>query len=319
MMSLLPASIDIGSHSTLLLIAGWETVEGKPRLMPKVQKVEVVRLGEDLHATGEISAVHIEDLSRVLTSFRQTLHALGARLDRVVMTEAVRKASNQDQVLEAVEKALWTKAVILPGEDEARLSWAAVAHWHGMDQLTIDVGGGSTELSQGRTFLSIPVGALRLKNEMGVIPGPEYKKWAKETLGALELKPYAKMPVALVGGTAVALGMLHLNLSKYDWNQLEGLEISKEELDKVIQRVCDLSKELRTQLPGLENGRSEVIICGLFWIRSLLEKLKVERFRISTLGLRFGVLLTPEIITELFPEPVEAKKRKPFEKKEPKE
>jgi exopolyphosphatase/guanosine-5'-triphosphate,3'-diphosphate pyrophosphatase len=314
MLHLLPASIDIGSHSTLLLIADWDQVGGKARLMPKVQKVEVVRLGEDLHSTGTISPERIAELVSVLTTFRQTAHALGARIDRVVMTEAVRKAGNQAEVLEAVEKALWIKPEILAGEDEARLSWAAVAHWHGSEQLTIDVGGGSTELSQGRTFLSIPIGALRLKNEMGVIPGPEYKKWSKETFAGLELKPYAKMPVTLVGGTAVALGMLHLGLSKFDGSILEGLELSMEELDKVITRISDLSKELRTQLPGLENGRSEVIICGLFWIRSLLEKLKAERFRISTLGLRFGVLLTPEVLQELFPEPkAEAvKKRRGF-------
>ena len=298
---ILPASIDIGSHSTLLLIAGWDDIEGKPRLVPRVQKVEVVRLGDDLHAEGLISAERIEELSLALVGFRRTLHALGATLESVVMTEAVRKASNQDEVFAAVEKAVWMQPRILTGDDEARMSWAAVAHWHGSEQLTIDVGGGSTELCQGRDSMSIPVGALRLKNELGVIPGPEYKKWSKEIFSGLELKPYLKSPITLVGGTAVTLGILHLNLPKYDWKSLEGLEITREELDKVIQRVCDLSKELRNQLPGLENGRSEVIICGMFWIRSLLEKLKAESFRISTLGLRFGVLLPPEILDPLFP------------------
>ena len=185
---ILPASIDIGSHSTLLLIAGWDDHEGKPRLVPRVQKFEVVRLGDDLHTHGMISAERIEELVQVLTRFRRTLHALGASLEAVVMTEAVRKASNQDEVCQAVEKALWMQPRILSGDDEARMSWAAVAHWHGSDQLTIDVGGGSTELCQGRESLSIPVGALRLKNEQGVIPGPEYKKWSKETFAGLELR-----------------------------------------------------------------------------------------------------------------------------------
>lgn len=87
--------------------------------------------------------------------------------------------------------------------------------------------------------------------------------------------------------------------------------MSMEELDRVIQRVADLSKELRAQLPGLENGRSEVIVCGMFWIRSLLEKLKVERFRISTLGLRFGVLLPNEMIEALLPPAPTSKKKSP--------
>ena len=309
-MNLLPASIDIGSHSTLLLIADWETVEGRTRLVPKVQKIEVVKLGDDLHAHGKIGEERLAELTQALVRFRQTVHALGAKIESVVMTEAVRKSAHPEIVSAAVGKALWVAPRILDGLEEARFSWAAVAHWHGTDQVTIDVGGGSTELSQGRDFLSIPVGALRLKNELGVIPGPEYKKWSKETFAELELKPYAKKPVTLVGGTAVALGMLHLGLNKYEWQALEGVDISMDDLGKVIQRVCDLSKELRTQLPGLENGRSEVIICGMFWIRSLLEKMKVEHFRISTLGLRFGVLLSEPIMAELFPAPKEEAPRK---------
>jgi exopolyphosphatase/guanosine-5'-triphosphate,3'-diphosphate pyrophosphatase len=63
-------------------------------------------------------------------------------------------------------------------------------------------------------------------------------------------------------------------------------------------------------LPGLENGRHEVIICGLFWLRSLLEKLRVETFKISTAGLRFGLLYPPEKEPE--PKP---KKRPAFLKK----
>ncbi|HSQ42656.1 MAG TPA: phosphatase, partial [Fibrobacteraceae bacterium] len=281
-MKLLPASIDIGSHSSLLLIADWaETPEGL-RLEPRVQKMEVIRLGEALHDENPIPMERLKELTSVLTHFRQTLHALGANLQRVVMTEAVRRAPNAEEVISLVESVLWIKPEILEGVEEAKLSWAAVAHWHGVDLVTIDVGGGSTEISQGRDFLSIPVGALRLKNQMGVIPGPEYKKWCKETFAGFDLKPFAKRPVTLVGGTAVALAILHLNLQQYEWNQLEGLDLGMDDLEKVIQRLCNLSKELRAQLPGLDHGRSEVVICGLFWIRSLLEKLKVERFRIST-------------------------------------
>ena len=71
---------------------------------------------------------------------------------------------------------------------------------------------------------------------------------------------------------------------------IEGLELSINDLDAVTTRISNLSKELRAMLPGLENGRHEVIICGLFWLKSLLEKLRVETFKISTAGLRFGLL-----------------------------
>ena len=59
----LPASVDIGSHSTILLIADFETdANGKETLQPKIQKVEVCRLGEDVYNTGNVSAERLEEL-----------------------------------------------------------------------------------------------------------------------------------------------------------------------------------------------------------------------------------------------------------------
>jgi exopolyphosphatase/guanosine-5'-triphosphate,3'-diphosphate pyrophosphatase len=81
--------------------------------------------------------------------------------------------------------------------------------------------------------------------------------------------------------------------------------MSLSDLEAVTIPITNLSKELRAMLPGLENGRHEVIICGLFWLRSLLEKLRVETFKISTAGLRFGLLYPPE------PEPEQKPKKRP--------
>lgn len=311
-MALLPATIDIGSHSCLLLIAQWEDAPTGRHLVSKIQKVEVCRLGEDIHSHGRITPERIADLSAILTRFRSTVHSLGAKIEAAVMTEAMRKAENPEEVLDAAEKALWMRPRVISGEEEAHLTYRAVAGWHGKDIVTLDVGGGSSELSQGKESLSLPVGALKLYKQMGAIPGPEYKAWSKETFKELNLKPFTKKPLFLVGGTATALGMLHLGESSFDPKVLEGLELTPMDLDRVITRLCDLSKELRAALPGLEHGRSEIIICGLFWIRSLVEKLKVESFRISTAGLRFGLLYPPEV-----PEPETVKpKRKPFQKKE---
>ena len=263
-------------------------------LVPKLQKVEVCRLGEDIYEHGKITPERIHELVQIMTKFRMDLHALGADLKAVAMTEAMRKASNPDEVIEAVEKAVWVKPRVITGEEEGKLTYRSVKEWHGSGFVTIDIGGGSTELSNGETTFSIPVGALKMFKAMGPIPGPEYKKFIKETFKELSFKGMTKKPVYLIGGTGTALAMVFLNKQVFDYKAIEGLEMSLSDLEAVTTRITNLSKELRAMLPGLENGRHEVIICGLFWLRSLLEKLRVETFRISTAGLRFGLLYPPE-------------------------
>ena len=314
------ATVDIGSHSCILLIAAFEDdpachpelyetrqlvakvelcplgrsdsgVEGSRKvLVPKLQKVEVCRLGEDIYEHGAITEKRIKELEAIMTKFRMDLHALGANLKAAVMTEAMRNASNPDEVIAAVEKALWMKPRIISGEEEGKLTYRSVKEWHGEGIVTIDIGGGSTEISNGATGFSIPVGALKMFKAMGPIPGPEYKKFVKETFKEVSFKGMTKKPVYLIGGTGTALAMVFKNLSQFDYKAIEGLEMSLSDLEAVTTRISNLSKELRAMLPGLENGRSDVIICGLFWLRSLLEKLRVETFRISTAGLRFGLL-----------------------------
>ena len=279
-------------------------------LVPKLQKVEVCRLGEDIYEHGKITPERIHELVQIMTKFRMDLHALGADLKAVAMTEAMRKAENPDEVIEAVEKAVWVKPRVITGEEEGKLTYRSVKEWHGSGFVTIDIGGGSTELSNGETTFSIPVGALKMFKAMGPIPGPEYKKFIKETFKDLSFKGMTKKPIYLIGGTGTALAMVFLNKQVFDYKAIEGLEMSLSDLEAVTTRITNLSKELRAMLPGLENGRHEVIICGLFWLRSLLEKLRVNTFKISTAGLRFGLLYPPEKEPE--PKP---KKRPAFLKK----
>jgi exopolyphosphatase/guanosine-5'-triphosphate,3'-diphosphate pyrophosphatase len=286
------ATVDIGSHSCILLIAAFEdapaTEEGAAPgkvLVPKLQKVEVCRLGEDIYECGKITEKRIKELEAIMTKFRMDLHALGANLKAAVMTEAMRNAENPDEVIAVVEHALWVKPRIISGEEEGKLTYRSVKEWHGEGIVTIDIGGGSTELSNGDTTFSIPVGALKMFKAMGPIPGPEYKKFVKETFKEVSFKGMTKKPVYLIGGTGTALAMVYLNKQQFDYKAIEGLELSISDLEAVTTKISNLSKELRAMLPGLENGRHEVIICGLFWLRSLLEKLRVETFKISTAGL----------------------------------
>ena len=88
-----------------------------------------------------------------MTKFRMDLHALGVELKAAAMTEAMRRAENQEEVLDAVEKALWLRPRIITGEEEAALSFAgATSAFPGETVAVADVGGGSTVLRRQSVF-----------------------------------------------------------------------------------------------------------------------------------------------------------------------
>ena len=82
------ATVDIGSHSCILLIAAFE--EGV--LVPKLQKVEVCRLGEDIYEHGAITEKRIQELEAIMTKFHMDLNALNATLQHAVIPETMRNA-----------------------------------------------------------------------------------------------------------------------------------------------------------------------------------------------------------------------------------
>jgi exopolyphosphatase/guanosine-5'-triphosphate,3'-diphosphate pyrophosphatase len=279
------ASVDIGSNSSILLIAAMGD-DGK--LQSKLQKNEVCRLG-DLQ-NGQISTARLEQLKVILRRFRQSIHNTGAKLEAVVMTEAVRRAENQDHILNIVKDSLWQDAQILSEEQEALLGWQAIAGSYGNECITLDVGGGSSEISNGDDFLSLPQGALNLTKRFGSLPSPELEAFFQEEWANIDWKAFQQKKLFLIGGTATALAMLIHNLQHFEEETLENSSFNLEQMDQAISRLSNLSDEIRSQLPGLEQGRGEIIICGLRLLRWLCQQLNPTEIHYSTQGLRFGVL-----------------------------
>ncbi len=88
-------------------------------------------------------------------------------------TSAVRDATNSDDVLGHVKDASGVDIQVLPGEDEARLTFLAVRRWFGWSAgrlAVFDIGGGSLEIAAGGdespdVAWSLPLGAARLTRE----------------------------------------------------------------------------------------------------------------------------------------------------------
>lgn len=155
----LKAAIDIGTNSALLLIAARR--EGG--LQPVVQRIATPRVGRNLGKTGIISDDSFRALEAALEAFQQEIRALGATLVGAVATEAFRRASNGKPLLARVSQRLGLDCRILSGAEEARLGWLAVHDRHPLPGLAVlDVGAGSTEVTQEAGGTSLPIGAVSL-------------------------------------------------------------------------------------------------------------------------------------------------------------
>src|SRR5690606_18312512 len=157
-------SIDIGTNSALLLIAG--TRDGI--LDPVFQMAAVPRVGRNLAATGSISDDSFRALMAALESFLAEIGRHGAQLVGAVATQAFRAAANGPELLAEVSAVLGIEARIIAGPEESRLGYLAVANRHPFPDLAVlDIGGGSTEATRKGNGVSIPIGAVNLLEACG--------------------------------------------------------------------------------------------------------------------------------------------------------
>src|SRR5215475_8710264 len=85
---------------------------------------------------------HLEEGNRLSASVTRELLAFA--------TSAVRDAANGDEVLSKVKDGTGVAIRVLPGEEEARLTFLAARRWFGWSSgrlLMLDIGGGSLEIA----------------------------------------------------------------------------------------------------------------------------------------------------------------------------
>jgi exopolyphosphatase/guanosine-5'-triphosphate,3'-diphosphate pyrophosphatase len=163
------AVIDIGTNSIKMHVAsvsdGHTTVLG--------DFTEVMRLGEGLHETGELGAEAIARNVDAVAAFQARASELGAATIVAVGTMALRSAANTEVFTDAVRERCGLEVEVVPGEEEARLSYLAVLSSLGVRKgrvAVFDTGGGSTEfiLGKGEEIVerfSLDVGSRRPTEE----------------------------------------------------------------------------------------------------------------------------------------------------------
>jgi exopolyphosphatase/guanosine-5'-triphosphate,3'-diphosphate pyrophosphatase len=276
------AAIDCGTNSIRLLIADVDLDTGT--LVDLDRRMEVVRLGAGVDRTGEIAPDAMQRTLDATAGYAKLCRAAQVAQVRFVATSASRDARNRDQFVAGVRNILGVEPEVIPGAEEAALSFAGATGGLSADHeapfLVVDLGGGSTEIVLGeRTVeaaLSVDIGCVRLTERHLRSDPPTAAELAAATAdvdAALD-RVAEQVPLALartlvgVAGTVTTITAHALGLPGYDPAVLHGATLSVEEVLTACADLIEMPKAERAALPYMHPGRVDVIGAGaLIWRR----------------------------------------------------
>ncbi|WP_346621747.1 Ppx/GppA phosphatase family protein [Blastococcus montanus] len=307
------AAVDCGTNSIRLLVADVPAEGGHTDLL---RRMEVVRLGQGVDATGRLAPEAIERTRLVLAEYAAAARDLGATDVRMVATSATRDAANRADFEQMVRATLGRAPDVVSGREEAELSFlgatgsiAAAAAAQGIapprpPYLVVDIGGGSTEFVLGGAdgvvaARSVDIGCVRLteRHLHDDPPADEQVAAAERDIRAALVDVTAEVPVgraaALIGlaGSVTTVAALALDLPAYDSEAIHGSRIAVGEVRRVTAELLAATRERRAAAPVMHPGRVDVIGAGALILRTLMDEFGMAEVTVSEHDILDGIAL----------------------------
>jgi exopolyphosphatase / guanosine-5'-triphosphate,3'-diphosphate pyrophosphatase len=283
------AAIDCGTNSLRLLIADIDVA--RHQLTDVERRMEIVRLGQGVDATGMLAPAALERTLRALADYASDIRDAGVVAVRMVATSATRDAGNAADFSTGVQRTLGIAPEVITGSEEARLSFAgataelaaagggAAGPRPDPPYLVVDIGGGSTEFVLGGNeavagadpdAISVDIGCVRLTERHLHSDPPtraqvqaataDIDRALEDVATAIAVKD-ARTLVGLAGSvttvTAIALG-----LPAYDPSRTHHARISADLVAAVTEQLLGQTREQRAAIGSLHPGRIDVIGAG---------------------------------------------------------
>jgi len=299
------AAIDCGTNSIRLLIA---ERDGSSGLRDLERRLEIVRLGQGVDATGEFHPDALRRTFAAVEEYAELIKKADVPVERVhfVATSAARDAKNRDRFFAGIKERLGVEPDVISGKSEAKLSFIGALSRvtpDGEPVLVMDIGGGSTELITGsvagelRSAISLDIGSVRITErffQQNPVAADDLERAATRVDSLLAGSGVDFASVASwigVAGTATTLAGIYLELERYDRERVHGARIPTPAIAELLQRLAGLTVDEIRAIPSMHPGRADVITGGALIATRIAARLEVEDLIVSESDILDGIAL----------------------------
>ena len=299
------AAIDCGTNSIRLLIA---EPDGSGGLNDLKRRLEIVRLGQGVDATGEFHPDALRRTFAAVDDYAELIKKAEVPVENVhfVATSAARDAKNRDSFFLGIKERLGVQADVISGETEARLSFMGALSRvtpDGEPVLVMDIGGGSTELITGsaagelHSAISLDIGSVRVTERFLKQNPVADDDLERATTYVDELLAGSGVDFDSIGtwigvaGTATTLAGVYLELEQYDRERVHGARMPVPAIAELLNRLAGLTVEEIRALPSMHPGRADVITSGALVETRVAQRLHVGELIVSESDILDGIAL----------------------------
>ena len=186
---------------------------------------------------------------------------------------------------------VWIDLRDVPQDERRR----AIMRLHG----GFNVAEGNAPRAKVVDWISVPLGVATLRDQFQDVEddGARFAlmSWFFEE-NLAEFAPYkqeqmrAGFQIVGTSGTVTTVAASHLGLKRYDRNRVDGLCMTSDEIDKVIQHYLTLGPTGRRNDPRIGLDRQALIMSGAAILQALLRCWPTDQLSVADRGLREGML-----------------------------
>ncbi len=303
------AGIDVGSHTTRLLVVSYI----EKTIKPIVNLRTVTAIARGFNNSGFLSKDGKKETLNTLKHYKKVMDKYGVESYMCGATGVFRKARDGAEFLEDLERKTGIKCRMLSEKDEALISFSGTIlplaqHLKNRVGVIFDLGGSTTEFvfskeTEPSFWKSLPLGASIITDAFfREIPASsenlsEAVSFVNEKLisGLREVvqQYIGDKPMVLIGtaGTVATLGAIRLEMDEYIPYRMCGLRLSREWISGFFNDILYRSLEERRKIRGLEKGREDIIVGGTLIVKQIMDFFSQDELIVSDMGLLEGLAI----------------------------